>query len=115
MEPKMEENYKLWGDWSAPDKKMFAWGGYHNTHYNNNEWHLSKTYNELLTHHPKKDTTLDNCLSTVLSAKYKDTGHIKRVDFVKFLEKKGVNVHVYGSNKWEYKDYKGTLPSPSKG
>jgi hypothetical protein len=61
-----------------------------------------------------KDEKLDSIVSTVLSPKYSDPGHIKRVDFVKFLEKKGLPVHVFGSNRWDYKDYKGSLPKYEK-
>ena len=48
-----------------------------------------------------------------MSGKYSDTGHIRRVDFVKYIEKH-IPVHVYGSNKWDYKDYKGSLPYHQK-
>jgi len=114
MEPLMDQNIGMWGDWAIPDPTKFVWVGSHKNHYNNNEWHLSKTYTELKDSHPDKDPELKNVISTVLSAKYKDPGHIKRIDFVKFLEKKGVPVHVYGDNKWEYKDYRGALPYHAK-
>jgi hypothetical protein len=50
----------------------------------------------------------------VLSDKYQDPGHIKRIDFIRFLETKGMEVHVYGGNKFEWKNYKGTLPFQCK-
>jgi L-rhamnose mutarotase len=49
-------------------------------------------------------------MSTVLSSKYFDPGHIKRIDFVKFLESKNMDVDVFGSNEFNYKRYKGSLP-----
>lgn len=110
MEPYMEKNTSQWGEWSSPDPSQFFKVCFHNTEYNNNEWHLSKTYNELQKFEIKKNDEFNSVISTVLSAKYHDSGHIKRIDFVKFLEKKGISVHVYGDNKWNYKDYKGPLP-----
>lgn len=114
MEPNMELNENMWGSWSKPSKEDYLWVGFHNEHYNNNEWHLSKTYNELMTEEIRKNEEVACILSTVLSDKYKDPGHIKRVDFVKFLEKKGLAVHVYGGNKFLWSDYKGSLPYHSK-
>ena len=80
--------------------------------YNNIEWHLSKTYTELIVGEIIKDSSLS--FSTVLSSKYKEPGHIKRVEFVKFLENKGVNIDVFGENTYNYKNYKGSLPSHCK-
>lgn len=111
MEPYMGGKYKyLWGEWANPDPNKFFRVCYHRNDYNNICWHISSTYDELKKMTVVKDEKLDNSVSTVLSPKYYDPGHIKRVDFVKFLEKKGLPVHVFGSNKWDYKDYKGSLP-----
>lgn len=114
MEPLMEKNANMWKDWTTPDPEKFFKVCYHNTDYNNNEWHLSKTYQELKSFEIKKDDKLNNVISTVLSAKYYDPGHIKRIDFIKFLEKKNLPVHVFGNDKWGYKDFKGSLPSHQK-
>ena len=110
MEPFMEKNRSMWGEWSTPNPAKFFKVCYHHTDYNNNEWHLSKTYNQLKTEVITKNKDLDGVLSTVLSCKYHDPGHIKRIDFVKFLERKNVSVHVFGDNKWNYINYKGSLP-----
>ena len=61
-----------------------------------------------------KNDSLSNVLTTILSDKYLDKGHIKRVDFVKFLEKKGINVDVFGGNRFLWKNYKGSLPYHNK-
>ena len=107
MEPHMGKHPELWGDYAKPDKESFYKVCYHETDYNNNEWHLSKTYNELKN--MKIEKSID-VMSTVLSDKYSDSGHVKRVDFAKFLESKNFPVDVFGSNKFSYKDYKGSLP-----
>lgn len=106
MEPYMK--YNNWGEWGVPDTKKFLKVFTHESHYNNIEWHLSKTYNELINMDIKKEER--NCLSTILSRKYNDIGQKKRVDFVKFLEKNNVSIHVYGENKFDYKEYKKSLP-----
>jgi hypothetical protein len=114
MEPLMEQNKDHWKEWSAPDPKKFFKVCCHKTGYNNNEWHLSKTYSELKTGSVVKNRDFDGVVSTVLSAKYSDPGHIKRIDFVKYLECEKFPVHVFGDNKWGYVDYKGSLPYHQK-
>lgn len=118
MEPRMEDNKQCWNEWADPDpeRKKFLFSGYHEDSFNNLEWHLSKTYNQLLTETIEKDTNVASILSTVLSSKYSDIGHIKRVDFVKFCEDKGLVVHVYGNggDKFLWKNDKGVLPSHEK-
>lgn len=110
MEPHMDKNIK-WKEWSNPDSKEFLKVCKHREgEYNNNEWHLSKTYSQLCSENILKNPKYNNVISAILSANYQDIGHVKRVDFVKFLEKKGLPVHVYGNNRWNYKDYKGSLP-----
>ena len=110
MEPFMGINKSMYGEWATPDQTKFFKVCYHDSEYNNNEWHLSKTYNQLKSEVITKNNDLDNVLSTVLSSKYHDQGHIKRIDFVKFLESKNFPVHVFGDNKWGYINYKGSLP-----
>ena len=111
MEPYMERDERQWGDFTKPNKADYKFVGYHDIHYNNNEWHLSLSYQQLLSQPIVK--THDKILSAILSDKYKDPGHIKRVDFVKYIEKK-MNVDVFGSNKFLWKNYKGSLPMHQK-
>ena len=116
MEPHMDKNSHLWNtDWLNIDKNKFKWYGSYDKHYNNNEWHLSKTYLELKDEEIIKDENLSNILSTVLSDKYKDPGHIKRIDFIKFLElKDDIKVDVFGGNRFMWNNYKGSLPYHKK-
>jgi len=112
MEPNMTKHPEIWREWTNPkNEDFFRVCKHEEGYYNNVEWHLSKTYQELTTFIPRKNTDWGKVISAVLSGKYSDPGHIKRVDFIKFLEKKlPGNVHVYGDNKWNYTDYKGVLP-----
>lgn len=113
MEPYMEKDERQWDNFTKPDASKFKFVGYHDKHYNNNEWHLSKTYKQLLEEPIKKNEEVAHVLSTILSDKYKDPGHIKRVDFIKFIESK-MDVHVFGSDKFLWKNYKGSLPYQAK-
>lgn len=115
MEPNIPKHPELWGEWSSKKKGDLKFVGSHDVEYNNNEWHISKTYNELKNHSIEKNEDLANVLTTILSDKYKDPGHVKRIDFVKFLETKNdFPIHVYGGNKFEWKNYKGVLPYHKK-
>lgn len=114
MEPNMQNNKHIWGDWAMPDKNTLKFCGTHNEHYNNNEWHLSKSYSQLSQEIIVKNEKFDGIISTILSGKYVDPGHIFRIDFAKFLERKGVKMHVFGSNKFDWNEYKGSLPEHCK-
>jgi len=116
MEPHMDKKSHLWNEeWMNIDKNKFKWYGSHDKHYNNNEWHISKTYTELKNEEIIKDENLSTILSTVLSDKYKDPGHIKRVDFIKFLQlKNDIKVDVFGGNRFMWDNYKGSLPYHEK-
>jgi len=114
MEPNMENNKHIWGEWAEPNISEFLYVGHHSTSMNNLEWHLSKTYAELSSVPIIKSKTLENSISSVLSDKYSDIGHIRRIDFAKLLERKGIDLHVFGGNKFMWKNYMGDLPSHSK-
>jgi len=112
MEPNMDININIWGEeWTNLKSDNFKFCGVHETHLNNVEWHLSKTYNELISENIIKNGEL---LSTVISDKYSDSGHMKRVDFIKFLETKDINIDVYGGNRFNWKNYRGCLPYHKK-
>ena len=114
MEPYMEKDERQWSEWSNPNKDDFLYFGSHEYYLNNFEWHLSKSYTQLMNEEIIKNESLSNVLSTILSDKYNDPGHMKRVDFVKFLENKGMNVDVFGGNRFLWKNYKGSLPMRKK-
>jgi len=114
MEPHMAQNAQMWGDWAKPPADSFKFCGTHAKEYNNNEWHLSKTHSELSVENVVKDEDVARILSTVLSDKYNDPGHVKRIDFVQFLQRKGMDVHVFGGNKYDWKNYKGSPPHHKK-
>lgn len=110
MEPNMKDN-PMWGEWRAPDSSKFMKVLDHTNSVNPLEWHLGSNYNDLLDSSPTK--THGKVVSAILSDRYVDPGQIKRVDFVKALEKH-TDVHVYGNNKFGYAQYKGALPYHNK-
>ena len=116
MEPHMNKNSHLWNkDWMNIPSNDFKFFGDHDVHFNNNEWHLSKTYTELKNQEIIKEEQLSTILTTILSDKYNDPGHIKRVDFIKFLESKNdIQVDVFGGNRFMWNNYKGSLPYHQK-
>ena len=78
---------------------------FHDTHLNILEWHLGKTYSNLLSHPVK---TEENRISAIVSSKYWDVGHIKRINFIKYAEH-FIHFDVFGANR-DYIHYKGSLP-----
>ena len=111
MEPHMDKNMS-WGFWTNPDPDLFLKFHSHESSFNNCEWHISKTYNELMESTITKNDS--NIISTILSSKYTDPGHKLRVDFIKFLDtKEDVHVDVYGHDLG-YKNYKRSLPYHKK-
>jgi hypothetical protein len=110
MEPNMKNNEKYWGKWASPKEEDFLKVFTHDNSYNNCEWHLGLNYTQLKNEKIEKDPSLQEIISTVLSSKYHDPGHIKRVDFAKFLDtKQDITLHVFGHDLG-YKHYKGSLP-----
>jgi hypothetical protein len=113
MEPYMVNRPDLWGKWSNPNPLNFLDIISYERNFNNIEWHLNKTYKQLINDEIIK--TKDIEISTILSSKYIDPGQIKRIDFAKFLDNKNdIILDVYGDNKYKYKNFKCGLPYHNK-
>jgi len=111
MEPNMSSEKYKWGEFSSPDETKFLKVFTHENSHNNIEWHLSFPYDKLFNMIIKKH--YNNEISAIVSGKYFDEGHIKRIDFIKFIENT-IPIHVYGDNTFNYKNYKGSLPPHMK-
>lgn len=100
---------KTWGKWSEPNEKLFLHVGIHKKYLNNVQWQIEK----IPINFPEKRK--DKVIS-VLSNKNFDEGHVKRIDFIKFLEAKDENiVDIYGrENYHEFKNYQGKLIDDKK-
>lgn len=118
MEPKRlgkEGNFgtKSWGIWENPDESMFLNVRTHKRYLNNAEWHIKKTYHELLDNSESINKTKN--LSIALSSKQLDEGHFLRINFVYYLEKESNFIDIYGRCKdLGYDNYKGELPPKDK-
>lgn len=96
MEPSI--GTKNWNEWSNPDPNTFLHVGIHENSINNCAWQVNYSYNYLMNNNLPK--IFNKCLSTLCSDKYFDIGHIRRIDFLKFLESKtdkDFELHVYGN------------------
>jgi hypothetical protein len=114
MEPQCNEQYqtwgiKTWGKWSNPDESKFLQVRTHKKYYNNCMWQLNMTYTQFMNEDIIK--TYDH-VSTICSSKYYDPGHIKRIDFLKFIEEKNdpdAIIDIYNhDNTHNFESYVGT-------
>ncbi len=117
MEPKME-THPGWAQFcGVMNKTNPLYNGSHPYQMNNLEWHLSKTYKELLAE-PPIQKIYDKVLSVVVSDRCVDEGHKLRLDLIKDLDTRkdlGFEVHIYGKCKsLNFKNYKGELPRAMK-
>jgi FkbM family methyltransferase len=103
---------KAWGPWSRPDTSLFLDVRTSDTYMNGMLWHISKTHRELLSDPPVRKTKV---LSTIMSSKFFDVGHIFRINFIKYLEENGVSIDVWGhDNQHNFRGYKGPHPKDNK-
>ena len=110
---------KTWGEWARPDPTKFLQVRSHDRFLNTGFWQINKTYTQLKEEPILKDSAFGNSISSICSSKYFDPGHIKRIDFMKFIEQKDdplVQLHIYNDdNKHAFTSYVGTArPSIDK-
>lgn len=114
--PDQHWGVKTWGEWANPDPHKFLEVRTHRTHVNNCFWQLATTYNEFKTLNIKK--TKGDKISCITTSKYFDPGHIKRIDFLKFIETKAdpiVTVDIWGGdNQHGFSNYVGSHPKGYK-
>jgi GR25 family glycosyltransferase involved in LPS biosynthesis len=102
---------KTWGEWSNPDENKFLQVRTHKKFINNCMWQLSTSYTQFMDNPIIKNEDYKNIISSICSSKYFDPGHIKRIDFLKYIELQNdpdVKLHIYNSNnKHNFKSYIG--------
>jgi GR25 family glycosyltransferase involved in LPS biosynthesis/glycosyltransferase involved in cell wall biosynthesis len=109
MEPR--RGVAAWGAWARPDPREFLQVRSHHQFRNNSEWHLDLSYNQLLSAEIEK--TRD--LSCVTSSKTSDPGQELRIAFLKYLERQGAAIDIFGyDNLHEFHNYRGPLPEYNK-
>ena len=107
MEPSVA--IKHWGKWSHPNESKFMFVGTHKNILNAVQLQI-KT---IPTIYPEERK---NNILAILSAKNHDIGHIKRINFIKQLEEKNINlIDIYGKQNYhQYNNYKGCVINDSK-
>ena len=116
MEPWCYESYqnwgiKTWGEWSDPDQTKFLQVHSHKKCLQTAFWQVNWTYDDFKTKQINKSDNLNEIVSSICSSNYVDPGHVKRIDFLKFIESKSnkdsIKLHIYGKdNKHNFTSYK---------
>jgi FkbM family methyltransferase len=103
---------KTWGAFAFPRTDLFLDVRDHDTYVNCLHWELAKTYEELMYEPPILKTKMVSCVTT---SKYFDTGHIFRIDFLKYVESKGFRIDIFNyDNQFGFKGYCGQHPKDDK-
>lgn len=91
-------------DWIIPKTDDFF-----HCFFNRNsiEWHLNKTYSELLSMKIEKT----KILSSITSSEYRLAGHVKRINMISYFVSNNLEFDLYGkTNNFGFKNYVGSLP-----
>jgi hypothetical protein len=113
MEPLMgtEPMRERWGEWAAPSPLSFLQVRDHRRYRNSNDWWVGRSYAELRDGPaPEKDRTMAACVS----AKYFDPGHVRRIDFLRFLDGQDLDLDIYGDPANGFRRFRGPTPAHDK-
>lgn len=112
---------KAWGKWAQPDRSKFLQVRDHAFSHNNSEWHLNRSYSQLLTETITKTAYAKQKVSAVTSDKRLDEGHDLRLSFLKYIEDMktedplSIDIDIWGKcSSLGFKNYKGELPNLDK-
>lgn len=113
MEPEMASAAmrERWGRWAAPSPLSFLQVRDHARYRNSNDWWVGRTYRELRDGPPPEKTAT---MAACVSAKYFDPGHVKRVDFLRFLDRQDLDLDIYGYEGHGFRRARGTTPPHDK-
>jgi len=113
MEPWVKDETKHWGvktwdKWIEP--KCAYLRGRKTDHLNTIQWLVEQTYEGWSLPITKTKT-----LSTICTSKYWDEGHILRINMLRYFEKNGLVIDIYGKeNTHQFIQYKGPLDENEK-
>jgi GR25 family glycosyltransferase involved in LPS biosynthesis/tetratricopeptide (TPR) repeat protein/GT2 family glycosyltransferase len=113
MEPLMwsETMRERWGTWAAPSPLSFLQVRDHRRYRNSCDWHVGASYAKLRTGPPpEKDRTMAACVS----AKYFDPGHVRRIDFLRFLDGQEIDLDIYGDPANGFQRWRSWTPPHDK-
>ena len=107
MEPSVA--IKHWGEWSNPDERKFMFVGSHKNILNAVQLQIRT----IPTNFPDNR---ENRLLSILSGKTHDDGHIKRINFIRQLESRNINlIDIYGRENYHgFVNYKRQVINDSK-
>lgn len=98
----------MWNQLDNVKHKLFHCFNYKHNH-NIIDWNINKTYDEFQHMNIVKNNNLNSTISTIVSGNLTSSGDVKLIDFIKFLQQKDIHINVFGSDKWETKNYQGPL------
>jgi len=123
MEPWIQDPSKHWGvktweEWSIPDPAKFFKVFTHKTHLNNVQWQIEYPFHDK----PVDNTVKKNQVATICSDKKFDTGHVLRINFIKFIQENKITeteerrlLDVYGKENYHHlKNYVGAVKEENK-
>ncbi len=113
MEPLMwtEQMRGRWNSWSAPSPLSFLQVRDHRRYRNSGDWWVGPSYTEL--RHgpsPSKHRTMAACVST----NYLNPGHIRRIDFLRFLDRQEIDLDIYGAPENGFRRWRSQPPPRDK-
>lgn len=121
MEPNCDNSnvnwgVKTWGEWRDPDESKFLCVRTIKKYPMIAYWQLSTNYTDF---HIKKINKEYNKISSICSSKYYDPGHIKRIDFIRYVEQRNddnVKIDIFGYNNFHnFRDYKSPIIDKEEG
>lgn len=112
-EPQMwtEAHRGYWGEWAAPSPTGFLAVRDHRRHPNAPNWWVGRSYTQLHDQPPPEKT---RTLAACVSDKYFAPGHIKRIDFLRFLDRQDIDLDIYGSQENGFGRYISRTPDNDK-
>lgn len=113
MEPLMwtERMRERWRRWAAPSPLSFLQVRDHRRYRNSCDWWVGCSYADLSQGPPpQKDRTMAACVS----AKYFDPGHVRRIDFLRFLDRHDIDLDIYGARENGFRRWRSRLPLHDK-
>lgn len=107
FDPTKNWGTKCWGEWANPDPNKFMHVRSHSKYLNAAQWMFSIPKEINMIRHNK--------IIAIISGKLIDTGHINRVNFIKYVESLGHDfIDIYGFHNYHnFRNYKGTLDEKS--
>ncbi|MDX6581027.1 MAG: hypothetical protein QOI10_211 [Solirubrobacterales bacterium] len=113
QEPEMssEPMRGRWGPWAAPSPLRFLQVRDHRRYRNSVEWWIGRGFAELRDGPPPEKTAT---IAACVSAKYFDPGHVKRIDFLRFLDGQDLDLDIYGDPENGFRRDRGPTPKYDK-